>query len=278
MENEIVFLGERIIANKFLIAKDVNDSRLVEYTDIEREQVAPFEQEIINIRANFIGIFGEILKNRLGEEESFEIISKWGMETGEMIYKTGASLEEALKDTRYYRSYIWRAIKDEVISNNISMETIFTIGSIIDPLMDHAAYAFSLAYIKNFEQNMTKAKEALIELSVPVVPLKKGYAILPLIGNLDTERARILMEETTNTALRLNLEKLIIDISGVYIVDTMVADQIFKLIDALKLLGVETILTGVRPEVAQTMIGLGVDFSGIKVATNVERAMIEFHI
>lgn len=101
---------------------------------------------------------------------------------------------------------------------------------------------------------------------------------MPLIGNLDTERAKILLEETTSTALKLNLEKLIIDISGVYIVDTMVADQIFKLIAALKLLGVETILTGVRPEVAQTMIGLGIDFSGIKVATNVERALKEFLI
>ncbi|MEK3977598.1 STAS domain-containing protein [Psychrobacillus sp. FSL K6-2836] len=278
MKNEIVFLGERIIANRFHIAKEVNDTRLAEYTELERGQVAPFEQEIINIRANFIGLFGEILKNQLGEEESFEIISNWGKETGEMIFMSGAPLEEALKDTRYYRSYIWRGIKAEVMANNMTLDIVFKIGSIIDPLMDHAAYAFSLTYIKNFESTLTKAKEALIELSVPVVPLKKGYAILPLIGNLDTERAKILLEETTSTALKLNLEKLIIDISGVYIVDTMVADQIFKLIAALKLLGVETILTGVRPEVAQTMIGLGIDFSGIKVATNVERALKEFLI
>lgn len=278
MKNEIVFLGERIIANRFHIAKEVNDTRLAEYTELERGQVAPFEQEIINIRANFIGLFGEILKNQLGEEESFEIISNWGKETGEMIFMSGAPLEEALKDTRYYRSYIWRGIKAEVMANNMTLDIVFKIGSIIDPLMDHAAYAFSLTYIKNFESTLTKAKEALIELSVPVVPLKKGYAILPLIGNLDTERAKILLEETTSTALKLNLEKLIIDISGIYIVDTMVADQIFKLIAALKLLGVETILTGVRPEVAQTMIGLGIDFSGIKVATNVERALKEFLI
>lgn len=278
MKNEIVFLGERIIANRFHIAKEVNDTRLAEYTELERGQVAPFEQEIINIRANFIGLFGEILKNQLREEESFEIISNWGKETGEMIFMSGAPLEEALKDTRYYRSYIWRGIKAEVMANNMTLDIVFKIGSIIDPLMDHAAYAFSLTYIKNFESTLTKAKDALIELSVPVVPLKKGYAILPLIGNLDTERAKILLEETTSTALKLNLEKLIIDISGVYIVDTMVADQIFKLIAALKLLGVETILTGVRPEVAQTMIGLGIDFSGIKLATNVERALKEFLI
>lgn len=276
MENEIVFLGEKIISSKFNIAKEVNDSRLAEYSEVEREQVAPFEKEIIEIRANFIGLFGEVLKNQLGENQSLEIFSSWGKETGEMIYKSGAPLEEALKDTRYYRSYIWRTIKDEVMANNLSMETIFTVGSIIDPLMDHAAYAFSLTYINRFQTTLNNAKEALIELSVPVVPLKSGYAILPLIGNLDTERAKVLMEETTSAALRLKLEKIIIDISGVYLVDTMVADQIFKLIDALRLLGVQSILTGVRPEVAQTMVGLGIDFSSINVSTNVERAMNEF--
>ncbi|WP_075619977.1 STAS domain-containing protein [Paenisporosarcina indica] len=276
MDNEIVFLGERIIENKFHIAKNVNDRRLAEYTEDLREQVAPYENELINIRAHFISLFGEVLRDQLDEEKSIEIISNWGNETGELIFKSGAPLEEALKDTRYYRSYIWREIKNEIEKNNMSIDIVFKIGSIIDPLMDHAAYAFSLTYITHFKSTMINAKTAVLELSVPVVPLKRGVAILPLIGNIDTERAKLLIEETLKTANRLQLEKLIIDLSGVYIVDTMVAGEIFKVIDALKLLGVESILTGIRPEVAQTIIGIGLDFSGIKMTANVEQALGDF--
>lgn len=275
MENEIIFLGDRIIDKKFLIAKEVYDSRFVEFTEVEKEQMATFEEELIAIRGHFIGLFGEVLKDQLEEEQAMEIFSKWGKETGEMIFKSGAPLEEALKDTKYYRTYIWKAIKEEVISNNLSLETVFEVGSIINPLMDHAAYAFSLTYIKRFELNLLNAKEAILELSIPVVPLMKGQAILPLIGNLDTERAKFLIDHATSEANRLKLRKLIVDLSGVLIVDTMVADQIFKLISSLKLIGVEAILAGVRPEVAQTIISLGISFDDIKIVSGVERALVE---
>jgi rsbT co-antagonist protein RsbR len=155
-----------------------------------------------------------------------------------------------------YSTFIWKAIKEEMDNNNMSIETAFKVGAIINPLMHHAAYCFSLTYIDFYRSNLDNVKTALIELSVPVVHLKNGYAILPLIGNIDTERAKILIEETLKSANRLKLETLIIDLSGVYIVDTIVADQIFKLIESLNLLGVESIVTGVRPEVAQLVLDL----------------------
>lgn len=76
-----------------------------------------------------------------------------------------------------------------------------------------------------------------MELSVPVIPLTKGIGVLPLIGNLDTERAQLLMEETLSRSNVLKLSHLIIDVSGVLLVDTIVADQLFKVIDALSLTG-----------------------------------------
>lgn len=135
------------------------------------------------------------------------------------------------------------------------------------------SYAFSLTFVHSYSKDIQNAKKALFELSVPVVPLKKGTAILTLIGNIDTERAKLLIEETLKSANKLQLERRIIDLSGVYIVDTMVANQIFILFDSLKLLGVETILTGIRPEVAHIMIKLGLDFSEIKVMATLEQAI-----
>lgn len=275
MDNELVYLGEKLVEHKFLIAKKVHDSRMSEFTEQQREQLSssPVEKELIEIRANFIGLFGEILRDQLEESASIEIIINWGKETGELIFRMGAPLEEALKDTRFYRSFIWRALREEILKKKMSVDTVFKVGSIFDPLLDHAAYAFSLTFVHSYSREIQNAKMALFELSVPVVPLKKGTAILPLIGNIDTERAKLLIEETLKSAHELHLERLIIDLSGIYIVDTMVAHQIFILLDSLMLLGVETILTGIRPEVAQTMIKLGLDFSEINMMATLEQAI-----
>lgn len=275
MDNELVYLGETLVNHKFLIAQKVHDSRMLEFTEQQRSQLSssPVEKELIEIRANFIGLFGEILRDQIEESVAIEKIINWGKETGELIFRMGAPLEEALKDTRFYRSFIWRALREEILNNKMSVDTVFKVGSIFDPLLDHAAYAFSLTFVHSYGKDIQNAKLALLELSVPVVPLKKGTAILPLIGNIDTERAKLLIEETLKSANKLQLERLIIDLSGLYIVDTMVANQIFIVFDSLKLLGVETILTGIRPEVAQIMIKLGLDFSEIKVMANLEQAI-----
>ncbi|USL44139.1 MULTISPECIES: STAS domain-containing protein [Priestia] len=155
----------------------------------------------------------------------------------------------------------------------MSIDTVFEVGGIIDPLLDHAAYSFSLSYVHFYQLTLERAQSTFLELSVPVVPLAKETAVLPLIGNIDTERANYLMEETLKSANRLQLQRLIVDLSGVYIIDTMVADQIFKVIDSLRFLGVETILTGIRPEVAQTIVSIGIDFSSLTIKSSLQKAI-----
>ncbi|MGF9891680.1 STAS domain-containing protein [Priestia megaterium] len=275
MIDEIGFLGEKILEHKLAIAKEVHEDRLSGITEEERKQLAPFEEKLINIRANFIGLFGEVLKEHLNEKEALEKLSQWGNENGEMFFSLNVPLDEALKDTRYYRISIWKTLKNEIKKHKMSADTVFEVGEIIDPLLDHAVYSFSLSYVDYHQLSLKRARSAFLELSVPVVPVKKGTAILPLVGDIDTERANYLMEETLKSANKLQLRQLIMDLSGVFIIDTMVADQLFKVIDALRLLGVETILTGVRPEVAQTIVSLGLDFSSKRVKGSLQQAIEE---
>ncbi|MDP4169359.1 MAG: STAS domain-containing protein [Bacillota bacterium] len=275
MEDSLRLLGENLLKNKLEIAKKVHESRIVGITEEEKRQLASIEEDIIQMRVHFISLFGEILKDHLDEEAAFQKVTEWGKETGEIVFKLGAPLDEALKDTRYYRSFIWQSLKDDIKKNNMSIDLVFELGAILNPLLDHAAYAFSLTYVHQHQMTLENAKNAFLELSVPVVPLTKGVAILPLIGNIDTERANMLMEETLISANKLQLQRLILDLSGVYIVDTMVADRIFKVIASLKLLGVETVLTGIRPEVAQTIVSIGLDFSNLSIKANLQKAMEE---
>ncbi|GAE44408.1 STAS domain-containing protein [Mesobacillus boroniphilus] len=84
------------------------------------------------------------------------------------------------------------------------------------------------------------------------------------------------MESTLTQSIDARINTLIVDLSGVVMVDTMVAHQIFKLMDALKMLGVQSIVTGIRPEVAQTAVQLGIDFSDIKTAGNLQNVIKKF--
>lgn len=277
MNKELQLLGEAIINKKYQIAKDVHEDRFsaAVLTEAEKYEWKKIEPKIIEIRANFIGLFGEALVEHENKDKGLEKIFNWGKETGEYIYKLGTSLDEALKDTSYYREHIWLAIRKEAEAQDMPSSTIFDVISVIDPLLDNAIYSFSLTFVESHQKSLENAKTALLELSVPVVPLLPGVGVLPLVGNVDTERAQLLMEETLEQAVSLKLTHLIFDISGVMIVDTMVADQLFKVISALSLVGVKTIMTGIRPEVAHTMVSLGLKLEGITVKANLHQAFKE---
>lgn len=275
MNNELKLLGEAIVKRKHEIAKAVHEDRLsiAEITEAQKHEFKKIEAQILEVRANFIALFGEALVDHEDKERGLAKITQWGKETGEYIYRLGTSLDEALKDTSFYREHIWSAIKEA--AKDMSATTIFEVLNVIDPLMDHAIYSFSLTFVESHQKSLENAKTALLELSVPVVPLLPGVGVLPLVGNVDTERAQLLMEETLEQAVKLKLTHLIFDVSGVMIVDTMVADQLFKVISALSLVGVKTIMTGIRPEVAHTMVTLGLNLEGITVKSNLHQAFKE---
>jgi rsbT co-antagonist protein RsbR len=271
MNNELQLIGETLLEKKHQIAKRIHENRVAEIDGPRKISVT--DEEIIEIRANLVVLFGEFLIQQLDQETANERVFKWGKETGGKACNLGLSLAESLKGTTYYRTCIWEVLGEEMKKNDMSLDTALKVGSLIDPLLDQAVYAFSLAYVQSHQETLEKAKSAFLELSVPVVPITKGVAILPLIGNIDTERARLLMEEVLQKSSELRLSHLLFDLSGVLIVDTMVADQIFKIEKALSLIGTETILIGIRPEVAQTMISLGIDFGKLKIKSNLKQAL-----
>lgn len=271
MNNEIRVLGNYLIELKYEIARDIhqNLSTLTSFKttagwDIERA---------IEYRANFIQMFADILIEQPDSAVSLKQFSDWGIKTGEMACGLNIPLDEILQTTTIYRTAIWDALKTEMRSQQTSVETIFDIITLIDPLLDQAVYALSLTYVKFHRETIEKSTKAFLEISTPVVPITKGVAVLPLIGSMNTERAAILMEEVLQKAAHLRLSHLLLDLSGVLMVDTMVADQIFKVIHALSLLGVKASLIGIRPEVAQTMITIGINIGEMDVKANLETAL-----
>ena len=116
-------------------------------------------------------------------------------------------------------------------------------------------------YSGSWEHTVTLQRVALQELSAPLIPVMDNITIMPLIGTIDTERAKLIMENLLEGVIAHNSEVVLIDITGVPIVDTMVAHHIIQAAEAVRLIGATCILVGIRPEIAQTIVNLGIDLS-----------------
>lgn len=113
------------------------------------------------------------------------------------------------------------------------------------------------------EQIISAQQAALRELSTPIIPISAGVIALPLIGSIDSNRAQFVLEALLGGVAEQRAHTAILDITGVQVVDTQVANALLRAAQAVKLLGAEVMITGIRPEVAQTLVGLGLDMSAI---------------
>ena len=113
------------------------------------------------------------------------------------------------------------------------------------------------------EAIIREQQESMLELSTPVVELWKGILAIPLIGSLDSNRTQIVMEALLEKIVQTESDLAIIDITGVPTVDTMVAQHLLKTVTAAKLMGAKCIISGIRPQIAATIVHLGVELGDV---------------
>jgi len=130
-------------------------------------------------------------------------------------------------------------------------------------LLDRLALVTTEAYMTTREELIARQQQELLELSTPVVKLWDGILALPIIGTLDSSRTQMVMENLLQTVVATNSKYAIIDITGVPTVDTLVAQHLLKTITAARLMGAECIISGVRPQIAQTIVHLGINLEDV---------------
>ncbi len=106
-----------------------------------------------------------------------------------------------------------------------------------------------------------------------MIKLNDQTALLPLVGNIEPTRAEYILESALEQCVEKGVSQLFIDLSGVVLIDTMVAHQLFNLMDALQLIGVKPILSGLRPEIAQTAVQLGLKFDNLTITSTLSQAL-----
>ena len=130
-------------------------------------------------------------------------------------------------------------------------------------LLDALGLYTTEVFQKARESIIARQQEELIELSTPVVQLWEGILALPLIGTLDSERTQVVMESLLERLVATGSSLAVIDITGVPTVDTLVAQHLLKTVAAAQLMGADCIISGIRPQIAQTIVHLGIDLSAV---------------
>ena len=133
----------------------------------------------------------------------------------------------------------------------------------ITTLLDELGLQTADAFIQSREEIISRQQLEMLELSTPVVKLWEGVLALPMIGTLDSARTQIVMESLLQRIVETGAEVAIIDITGVPTVDTLVAQHLIKTVTAARLMGADCIISGIRPQIAQTIVHLGVELGDV---------------
>ena len=140
-------------------------------------------------------------------------------------------------------------------------------------LVDRMAQWTVSSYQRTREDVIKRQQEELLELSTPVIKLWEGVLAVPMIGTLDSARTQLVMETLLQRIVEAGAQLAIIDITGVPTVDTLVAQHLLKTVSAIRLMGAECIISGIRPQIAQTIVHLGIDLQGIASKANLADAL-----
>jgi len=248
--------------------------RKEELAENKREDLAESHNiytELTTFRIELLTTYADSLL--MEKEAANEVIQHWGNNMANLLVNRGLPLNLALEEISYYRDVIGEIIKEEAKNNDFSLDAFYRVISHFNTIVDNAIQFVSKSYVKDYTEKINYAQYAIDELSVPVVRMTEEIGILPLVGDLDTKRAQYLMESALEKGSQYKLKWLIIDLSAVPIIDTMVANQLFKVIAGLQLLGIEVVISGIRPEIAQTMVSLGIKIEEIKSFSSLHQAV-----
>jgi rsbT co-antagonist protein RsbR len=169
-----------------------------------------------------------------------------------------------------FKRPLFHALRVEAGSNAEGLaDEIWAATELLDSLGLHTVATFQRAR----EELINRQQEEMLELSTPVVKLWDGILALPMIGTLDSARTQVVMESLLQKIVDTGSEMAIIDITGVPTVDTLVAQHLLKTVTALRLMGAECIISGIRPQIAQTIVHLGVDLQGVTTKANLADAL-----
>ena len=186
------------------------------------------------------------------------------------VVRFGWSISFVMKAINHFATVVYEMLEKEgVIDDGNIKDYVNILSNWITPMRDGIVET----YAKTWERTVQLQKIALQELSASLIPVFDKISVMPLVGTIDTERAKLIMENLLEGIVKHRAEVVILDITGVPVVDTMVAHHIIQAADAVRLVGAKCMLVGIRPEIAQTIVTLGINLKDFTTTSTLQRGV-----
>ncbi|MRH43623.1 STAS domain-containing protein [Aquibacillus halophilus] len=252
-------LNSIVINNSDTIVKDwleqVSKNRKNDYTStISEELFESTNRQFVNV------IFSSLEKQGISTELD---------DFSERLINLGWPLSYLTDGLQAFRRVTINFIlsQSEQVDSEYLSEVLDMVDNWVDPIINQLVNEYS----GSWEHIVSLQQVALQELSAPLIPVMENITVMPLIGTIDTERAKLIMENLLEGVIKHNAEVVLIDITGVPVVDTMVAHHIIQAAEAVRLIGSTCILVGIRPEIAQTIVNLGIDLGKFPTKSSLKK-------
>ncbi|OMP66800.1 STAS domain-containing protein [Domibacillus epiphyticus] len=202
--------------------------------------------------------------------ESEEVFHERAVDFSERIVRLGWPLTMMTDGLRVFGQIVENGMKKEGIIDQVSY---FDFTAEINNWMFPMYKTITQAYTTSWERTVSLQKIALQELSAPLIPVFDKISVMPLVGTIDTERAKQIMENLLEGVVNHRAEVVLIDITGVPVVDTMVAHHIIQAAEAVRLVGAKCTIVGIRPEIAQTIVNLGINLEDVTTTSTLKKGV-----
>lgn len=239
------------------------------YSSTDPKVIKKLKQQNNEFHLRFFQVFDK------EEREFFKQLGDWieaiGQDEQHLNTPIYFILREFFRTQEQYLGYIDQFVK--LHGDQYTQEEINSWYRIVVKVISEVMERFTEANHR-YANKIMKAQQATIdELSTPIISLKDNTALLPLIGDIDTTRGMSLLENTLQKCAEKNVTRLFIDLSGVHSIDSGSAHQLSQLIESLHLIGIQTTLSGLRPEIAMTAVKLQLPFDKVTIKSTLAQAI-----
>ncbi|MCM3575121.1 MULTISPECIES: STAS domain-containing protein [Mesobacillus] len=250
------------------IAKEMVNSILeLIGVEIPKQEV---DQAII-VYTEYLSFLGDSIMTK--DETTSKRLLEWSKQNGEREAAKGGRISDILFRYPPTRIVFIDKMAEISLRHGVNTEDLIWINKRVNNMLDISINETVFAFERQTSQLMKEVQAEVDILSTPVVPVQENVAVLPLVGKMDHDRARLIMERAIPLVANQKIQSLIIDFSGIVTIDATIAKHIIDIHNVLRLLGVDSIATGMRPELAQAAVEGGVDFSNISTFATVKQAI-----
>jgi rsbT co-antagonist protein RsbR len=198
--------------------------------------------------------------------EPLETLSGWAQKIATRRAQRGDPLYQSIHQFKTFRLIFFKQIETFVHlhPSKITHENLFLWYKVVNEAFDRMIELFTMYYGQVADGQSYAQRKLISELSTPVISISDTVGVLPLIGQIDDYKSNNFVERIMRQAKDLELSCLVIDLSGVPSIDTMMTNELFQVVKMLDLLGIDTTITGIRPEIALTAVQLGINLSQLR--------------